>query len=197
MGFSLNQPFEGSLISGNPDTNHMFLWFKQCHQPAMTGNGKHTTYWWWLGDGWWHCFHHMTRFHDPILGSSLNLSIGVPPMTSWTPPHHDTHHQMDGSWYPNVPSSWKPPYYYEDIKVDNPLTKIPIIFHDVSRVSLRFQGTRNHTLRRRGFAVEVNGAATGRSMVAMCQTFGAFWGVDVQLRGLGIPRLYCSSFSML
>jgi hypothetical protein len=22
----------------------MLMWFKQCHEPLMTGNGKHTTY---------------------------------------------------------------------------------------------------------------------------------------------------------
>ena len=28
----------------------------------MTRNGKHTTYrkWWWLGDGLWHCFTHIS-----------------------------------------------------------------------------------------------------------------------------------------
>ena len=36
--------------------------------PAMTGNGKHTTYvWWWLGDGLWHCFTHITIHYYPII----------------------------------------------------------------------------------------------------------------------------------
>jgi len=59
------------------------------------------------------------------------------------------------------------------------MTNLPPL---VSRVSVRFQGTRNHTLRRRGFAFDAfdacdaDGAATGRSMVAMCEMLGLLEG---------------------
>ena len=41
--------------------NHYIMWLKQCHDPPMTGTGKHTTYknTVMAGDGVWHCYNHI------------------------------------------------------------------------------------------------------------------------------------------
>ena len=50
----------GNQKHQKPETISKIMWEKQCHKPAMTGNGKHSTYIYiWLGDGLWHCFTHI------------------------------------------------------------------------------------------------------------------------------------------
>ena len=52
----LGVPFNLNMVV-TKEINTWFMWVQQCHKPPMTGNGKHTTYLWWL-EGWftlWLC----------------------------------------------------------------------------------------------------------------------------------------------
>jgi hypothetical protein len=43
------------------------MWEKQCHKPAMTGNGKTTTYKMVMIGGWFYCFAHINLSGDILV----------------------------------------------------------------------------------------------------------------------------------